>query len=318
MIDSMPLSATPLWALAPSHAAEARLVATKPVPLKKVDGRHFGVLPLFGTLDKDTLVWARENLYAMAADDSIGAILLHIDSPGGSVAGTADTATAVAQAAAKKPVVAFIEDIGASAAYWIASQASTVIVNRTGLAGSIGVFLVVADSSRFWEKLGVDWFVVKSGRIKGGPVEGAKLSAEVLEHLQERVDSLARVFIGDVARGRQMTVDRVSALADGGVFMGTAAVAAGLADKVSTYKEVLADMRRQTLHLARGADAIAAFDELVRVEAAERGWDSPTWQSVVRDRYPQLAAAVDEHETAEGANRYYKPGRKPGSVGEFS
>jgi signal peptide peptidase SppA len=286
------IESTPLWALAPSHAAEARTVTSRPGSLKQAAGRNFGVVPLFGTLDKETLVWARENVYAMADNEDLGAILLHIDSPGGMVPGTADLATAVSRAASKKLVVAYCEDLCASAAYWIASQANTVIANRTATVGSIGVFLVVADSTRFWEKIGVDFFVVRSGRFKGGTVEGAKLSAEVLEHLQERVDSLARVFIGDVARGRKMTVDRLREIADGRVFMGAAAQAAGLVDKLSTWEEVIADMRRQTLHLARGADAIAAFDELVQAEKSD-GWEN-TAADRVRQRFPELAAARDD------------------------
>jgi signal peptide peptidase SppA len=294
------IETTQLWALAPSHAAEARMANSRPGPLNQVHGRHFGIVPLFGTLDKSTLVWARENIYAMAADDSIGSILLHIDSPGGTAAGTADLATAVSKVASKKPVVAFCEDLCASAAYWIASSASTIVANRTAVIGSIGVFLVVADSSRFWEKLGVDFFVVRSGRFKGGTVEGAKLSAEVLEHLQERVDSLARVFVGDVARGRQMSVDRVREIADGRVFMGAAAQAAGLVDKLSTFEDVIADMRRQTLHLARGVDAIAAFDALVQAEKSD-GWEN-TGEDRVRERFPKLASAADEAKKPVGSN----------------
>jgi signal peptide peptidase SppA len=276
------------------------MVTATPGALKQIAGRNFGLVPLFGTLDKETLVWAREHIYAMAANEDLGAILLHIDSPGGNAAGTADLATAVSRAASKKPVVAFCEDLCASAAYWIASQATTVIANRTAVIGSIGVFLVVADSSRFWEKVGVDWFVVKSGRFKGGTVEGAKLSAEVLQHLQERVDSLARVFIGDVARGRKMTVDRVREIADGRVFMGAAAQATGLIDKIATLEDVVSDMRRQTLHLARGADAIAAFEELVQAEKLD-GWEN-SGDERVRKRFPDLAAARDEAKKPVGSN----------------
>jgi signal peptide peptidase SppA len=287
------IESTPLWALAPSHAAEARMVTGSPGPLKQAAGRNFGVVPLFGTLDKETLVWAREHIYAMTANEDIGAILLHIDSPGGTAAGTADLATAVSRAASKKTVVAYCEDLCASAAYWIASQATTVVANRTAVIGSIGVFLVVGDSSRFWEKQGVDWFVVKSGRFKGGTVEGAKLSAEVLEHLQERVDSLARVFIADVAHGRKMTVDRVREIADGRVLMGATAQAAGLIDRISTWEDVLADMRRQTLHLARGADAVAAFDELVKLEMKSYECGPHLAEERVRKQFLALATARD-------------------------
>jgi signal peptide peptidase SppA len=296
------IESTPLWALAPSHAAEARMATAKPGPLKQAAGRHFGVVPLFGTLDKETLVWARENVYAMADNEDLGAILLHIDSPGGTAAGTADLATAVSRAASKKPVVAYCEDLCASAAYWIASQATTVIANRTAVVGSIGVFLVVADSSRFWEKVGVDWFVVKSGRFKGGTVEGAKLSAEVLEHLQERVDSLARVFISDVARGRRMTVDRVREIADGRVFMGAAAKSAGLVDELSTFEDVLAHMRRQTLHLVRGADAVAAFDELIELDQKSYECGPHLAEDRVRKQFPQLASAADQAKKPVGWN----------------
>lgn len=233
MIESLPL-----WALAPGFAEQARL-APKPRSANTSTVRDgLAVVRLMGTLDKPALVDFRREVYKLADDDTVREILLHVDSPGGTVAGTADAAQAVARAAAKKPVTAYLEDLAASAAYWVASQATRIVANRTAVVGSIGVFIVVGDASRLWEKLGVDWFVVRSGRFKGGTVEGAKISAETLEHLQERVDTIARIFITDVARGRRMTVDRVAELADGRTFTGMAARAAGLVDEIASLEAV--------------------------------------------------------------------------------
>jgi ClpP class serine protease len=81
-------------------------------------------------------------------DDQVTAILLHIDSPGGTVAGTGDLADDVAAADKRKPVYCYVEDLGASAAYWVGSQARRVYANPTAMIGSIGTVAVVEDSSR--------------------------------------------------------------------------------------------------------------------------------------------------------------------------
>jgi signal peptide peptidase SppA len=306
MIDSMPL-----WALAPSYAANTRMDDTfAPPRAKRGDDRSYAVVPIEGTIYKDQSVWIRQQVLALAADPDCGEIILKIDSPGGQIGGVADCATAVARAATEKPVTAFIEDLGASAAYWIASQARTVICNRTAVVGSIGAFIAVADDSKFWQKLGIEWFVIKSGGLKGGGAEGVKISQEILDALQARVDALARVFVADVARGRQMSVKSVNDIADGRVFVGSAAQAAGLVDSIGTFDDVLAAAARRTKSFywnsLTGEEAEEKFQELVSAEP--RIFESETRDSVekrMEKKYPKLAAAAQAYDLSKSR---WRPG----------
>jgi len=102
-----------------------------------------------------------------ADDDDVSAILLRIDSPGGSVRGTADLAATVAAANKVKPTVAYAEDMMASGAYWIGSAAGKVYSNSTAIVGSIGTYAALLDSSGAADKLGLKVHVVRAGAFKG-------------------------------------------------------------------------------------------------------------------------------------------------------
>ncbi|QDU82671.1 Putative signal peptide peptidase SppA [Polystyrenella longa] len=188
-------------------------------------------------------VRARRQIRAAANDEEVQAILLSIDSPGGTVSGTKDLADDIAAAAKRKPVYAFIEDLGASAAYWVASQATKVYSNETALVGSIGVFSTIYDYSKQAEELGIKVHVVRAGQHKGAGVPGTEVTEEQLAEWQSIVDTYYDHFVNAVATGRAMNASQARQLADGRVHIGKAAHDLGLTDGVRTYDEVLAEMR---------------------------------------------------------------------------
>ena len=207
---------------------------------------YVGVMQLVGSLWKGPLVDARQKINAMAADDRIGSVVILVDSPGGTVAGTHDLFLAIARAAAVKPVYAFIEDMGASGAYYSIAGATGIYANATANVGSMGVYSVVTDASKFAETMGAKPIVVRSGKFKGAGTWGEKVTAEQIEHLQRIVDAQAQHFIAAVARGRRMNVERVTDLADGRIFVGKQAVEAGLVDGICTLEDMLDRMARTT------------------------------------------------------------------------
>lgn len=170
-------------------------------------------------------------------------LLLVIDSPGGTVAGTDDLAAEVAAAAARKPVHAYIEDLGASAAYWVASQALRVTANPTAEVGSIGTVAVVEDSSGAAELSGIVVHVISTGPYKGAFSDGAPVSEEHLADLQRRVDALNSHFLAAVQRGRRMDRKAVESIADGRVHIASEAQRLGLVDAVGTMEEAVAELR---------------------------------------------------------------------------
>lgn len=200
-----------------------------------------------------------------------GLPVLWIDSPGGTVAGTEQLASDVRRAAGVKPVIAYVDDCCCSAAYWVASQASKIFVTPTALTGSIGTYSSVEDVSGAYEKAGVRVVVVAAGKYKGIGTRGTKVTDEQIAHLQKMINALNEQFLEAVGAGRHMNAERVRAIADGGVFVGKAAIAAGLADAVGSFDRVLAEISKA-----------AAFRPL----------------TVLQQQVASLTAEVQKHSTA--------------------
>lgn len=176
-----------------------------------------------------------------ARDEQVASLMLAIDSPGGMVAGTAELADEIRSARARKPVVAYIEDLGASAAYWVASQADAIYSNRTAEIGSIGVLAVVNDTSGLAERSGVKVHVISTGPYKGAGVPGAPLLPEHLSDMAERVGTVADHFFGAVQAGRKLTKSQMATVTDGRVFDAQRAQELGLTDGVKTFDEAFAE-----------------------------------------------------------------------------
>jgi len=201
-------------------------------PMMKTRSKFGGV----STID------ARRALNYAAKDPACSCILLMIDSPGGTTSGTQELGETVKMVDAMKPVHAHIDDMGASAAYWIASQARQVTANATALVGCIGTYSVIEDSSKAAEMAGVEVHVLATGGVKGGSVEGAPVKQEVLDHWQSIVDESQKHFTAAVASGRNMSKKAVSELADGRVHLAEDAQALGLIDEVASSEDVAQKM----------------------------------------------------------------------------
>lgn len=239
---------------------------------------NIAVIELAGTLMKQqasmeqstSTVLARRMVRAAAADPNIQAILLAIDSPGGTVAGTGDLAADVAAANRQKPVYAQIDDLGASAAYWIASQARAIFANATALVGSIGTYGVVYDQSARAAMAGLKVHVIRAGARKGSGTAGTEITPDDLAERQTIVDQLNSHFLAGVASGRNLPIAAVSALADGRVHLAAVAQALGLIDGVQSFDQTLAAIQSALSVPKRGlpmstaiAGAPATYDEIV-------------------------------------------------------
>lgn len=209
------------------------------------------VIPIRGTLMKQqssmssstSTVQARRMVRAAMADPDIAGILLSIDSPGGTVAGTQALGDDIAAAGKRKPVYAYVDDLAASAAFWLASQAEQVFTIDTGLVGSIGTYLAVEDRSKLAEALKVKVHVIKAGQFKGAGHPGTEITEEQLAKWQEDVNAMNEHFLQAVARGRKLSVDKVREIADGRVHLGAQAQQLGLIDGLKSFDETLAALR---------------------------------------------------------------------------
>lgn len=215
-------------------------------------------IPMFGQVTKGdscfggfSSVRSRRAIRRAMADDRVEAIVLHIDSPGGTVSGTGDLAEDVRAANEVKPVVAFIEDLGASAAYWIASQASRIVATPTATIGSIGTMTYLYDTSGAMAKEGVRPILVSTGKFKGAWIDGLPVTDEYVQTIQTEVDDLNEHFLAGVMSGRAMKREQLEAIADGRCFIADKAKQLGLIDEVSSYDALVEGLIKETQTMDR-------------------------------------------------------------------
>jgi len=189
-------------------------------------------------------VGLRRAVRQAAADPKVKGIMLLVDSPGGTVAGTAELAADVAAAARLKPLHAHIEDLGASAAYWIASQAGRLTATATSLVGSIGTYAVAWDLSRLAANAGIEVHVISTGMYKGAFAPGTRILPEHLKYVQKYTDALNEHFLAGVAAGRGMAIEAVREIADGRIHLAAEAQALGLLDAVESQDQAMAALRK--------------------------------------------------------------------------
>jgi capsid assembly protease len=168
-------------------------------------------------------------------------IVLEINSPGGEATGINELAEAIYQARGSKPIVAYVEGAGASAAYWLASAAGEIVMDPTALVGSIGVVMSYTDTRERDEKSGAKRVEIVSSQ---SPDKRSDPSTEAgRAKVQTIVDAMAEVFVSTVARNRGVSAETVlSDFGRGGVLVGTAAVAAGMADRIGSLETVIAEL----------------------------------------------------------------------------
>jgi len=186
-------------------------------------------------------VSVRQQVREADRDPAVSNILIRVDSPGGTVSGIAEAYNDIRSA--KTPVTVFVEDLAASAGYWIASAGDRVFANASARIGSIGVFMAVEDVSEAAEKLGVKVHVIKTGEFKGAGVPGSQLTEAHLGYLQSLVDTSFDQFVSAVATGRKMKKTEVKTVADGRVYPAAESVELGLIDGVKSFDEVLAELQ---------------------------------------------------------------------------
>jgi len=199
---------------------------------------HVLRLPVRGTITEDRRIL--EALEEAATDASVRAVIVAIDSPGGTMAGGEALHGAIARIAARKPVVAVMGATAASAGYMIAMPAQRVFARDSTVTGSIGVLLQSVELSQLLDRMGIQPQVIASGPLKDQPSLFRPLSPEGRAALEAVIGDLYAQFVAIVAAGRHMELERVRALADGRIFTGRQALEAGLIDAIGGEAEARA------------------------------------------------------------------------------
>jgi signal peptide peptidase SppA len=232
------------------HLDQQRIQQAAPSRLQQMAG-EIAVIDLTGKLMKQaasmgggtSTVQARREIRAAANNEKVSAILLRIDSPGGTAAGTQELAQEIAAAGKGKPVWAYVEDMAASAAYWAASQADKIIANATAIVGSIGTYGVVQDLSGAAAMQGVKVHVIRAGAHKGAGTPGTEITAEQLADMQRIVNGLNEHFLSGVRSGRGTKIANLEEIADGRAWLAAEAKSMGLIDGIGSFDQTLTKLQ---------------------------------------------------------------------------
>lgn len=167
------------------------------------------------------------------------AIVLRLNTPGGSAAAAQEMYQGVLRARKVKPVVVSMGDVAASGGYYVASAATRIVANPATLTGSIGAIIVGYNLSELLRKLGVEPQTFKSGPHKDLLSFDRPLTEEEKRILQGTVDNVYQQFLRDVAQGRNMKVEQLQPLADGRIYTGEQALRRGLVDQLGGLRDAI-------------------------------------------------------------------------------
>lgn len=285
---------------------------------RKLDNRHetFQVVDGVAIIPVDGVIAKRMNLFSQISggastelikrdveqalnDPAIKAIILNVDSPGGTVDGTSELANFIYNSRGSKPIVAFSDGQVASAAYWIASSADSLYISGdTNMIGSIGVVAGHRDISKREEQMGIKTTEITAGKYKHISSQYSALTEEGRADIQDKVDYLYGAFVTDVARNRGTSVeDVVSRMADGRVFTGKQSITAGLVDGVSTLDDLIDQLQKPQQGTRKAAAGVVAGKPTVK----EQDMNLEKLKADHPDLVAQIEAAAKQGMVAESS-----------------
>lgn len=193
------------------------------------------------TLDDDIVQNAYESsrLQALAKSDNIKAIILTINSPGGTAFAGEDLYSYIQQIAQKKPVVTVIKTIATSAAYMVASPSHHIIARNNSLTGSIGAVVFSPDASQLLDKIGIKINTIKKGSLKAEPLPYKQIDETTKEMLLSIIDDNFETFINTILKHRKLTQGSLKEISSSRVFTGKQAKNIGLVDEIGGEEEAI-------------------------------------------------------------------------------
>jgi protease-4 len=194
-----------------------------------------GVVSITGTISSSKIISSQ--LVKFAEDESIKAIILRINSPGGGVGASQEIYREVQKIVSRKPIVASMSSVAASGGYYVAAPATKIVANPGTITGSIGVFIQFVRLEELLNKMGVDFEIVKSGEFKDMGSPDRRLTERDREILEALIKDLQGQFVSAVATGRHLSVEKVQEIADGRIFSGARAKDLGLVDFIGNFQD---------------------------------------------------------------------------------
>jgi protease-4 len=207
-------------------------------------GSKIGVVELSGVIiDADKV---NTQIRKLADDSSVKAIILHINSPGGGAAASQEIFNEVVRIRREKnkKIIASVESVGASGAYYIASGCDRIYANDASVVGSIGVIMEWTNYGDLYKWAKLKSVIIHAGTLKDAGDPTRDMTPQEQVYFQSLVDNMYGQFVHDVATGRHTSDDKIRPLATGQVWTGQQAIGLGLIDKIGGYRVALIDTAR--------------------------------------------------------------------------
>jgi len=236
------------WRIAAFVVAALALVAVTLATVgeslvSKSSSDHVAKVKISGTiLDDEPLFKLLEKL---GKEDQVKAVIFDISSPGGSTLGGEAHYQAIRALAEKKPVVATVGTLAASAGYMIAAATDHIVSRRSSIVGSIGVLFQYADATELFDKIGVDFKAIKSSPLKAEPNPFTQTPPEAEAMIRRLIEDSYEWFVDLVAERRNMSDAQVRRVADGSIFTGAQALELDLVDEIGGEEEALAWLEKE-------------------------------------------------------------------------
>lgn len=261
------------------------------------DGEHIARLDVSGLIVEDR--WRDELIQELADDDKVKAVIVTINSPGGTIVGGENLYLGLRALAEEKPVVSVMGSTGTSAAYMTAIATQRIFAREGSLTGSIGVLMQTADVTGLLDKLGIKPETIKSGTFKAQPNPLEPLGDQARAHIQGVVMDMHAMFVDMVALRRSKTVEETLKVSDGRVFTGRQALKLGLIDAIGG-EDAARDWLADDKEIARTLPVIDADPD----------YPQPTFANRVFGAFTGLfgKALVSERLTLDGLLSVWHPG----------
>jgi protease-4 len=241
-------------------------------------GNRIGVIPIQGNIpDPEPII---SQLIKFKKDDRIKAIILRIDSPGGRVGPSQEIYREVRRTIKTKKVIVSMGSLAASGGYYIASAADKIVANPGTITGSIGVIMEFIQLQDLLGKIGVGLEVLTSGEFKDIGSPHRKMTEKDRALLRTLITDIQEQFIDAVAKGRDLSAEKVREIADGRIFTGAKAKELGLVDVLGNF--------RDAVDLAKKMTGITGDVTLIYPRKARIG----LWDLIFQDTSEALSRAI--------------------------
>ncbi len=216
-------------------------IQTKKV--KIISENSVGVIKL-NTIIRDSTDFIK-NLKDFVKNKKIKAVVVKINSPGGAVVPSQEIYREIMKLKKKKKIYAYIQSLGASGAYYVASATDKIFANPGSVIGSIGVIIEFTNIKELLNKIGIKGITIKSGKFKdvGNPTR--EMTDEEKEYLKGLIMNVYNQFLKDVSNARKIPIEKLKKIADGRVFTGEEGVKLGLVDKLGNFDDVVDYIKKE-------------------------------------------------------------------------